>query len=112
MLSLLVHFQSGFEQYMFPIATSAVYNFWLYELCDVYLEYLKPVFNNGSSDEVSLLQRCQKVWTKSSQIFEKPQSNFKISKNQNRMPLKVRNIYIRDLQIMPKPSLNVTMFEI
>ena len=35
------------------MATTAVYNFWLYELCDVYLEYLKPVFNHGSSDEVS-----------------------------------------------------------
>ena len=46
-------FQTGFEQYIFPTATSAVYNFWLYELCDVYLEYLKPVFNHGSSDEVT-----------------------------------------------------------
>jgi valyl-tRNA synthetase len=40
---------------MFPTATTAVYNFWLYELCDVYLEYLKPVFNNGSSDEVYIV---------------------------------------------------------
>ena len=34
----------GFENYNFPQATTALYNFWLYELCDVYLEYLKPVF--------------------------------------------------------------------
>ena len=34
----------GFESYNFPQATTALYNFWLYELCDVYLEYLKPVF--------------------------------------------------------------------
>ena len=34
----------GFEKYNFPQATTALYNFWLYELCDVYLEYLKPVF--------------------------------------------------------------------
>ena len=34
----------GIEKYNFPQATTALYNFWLYELCDVYLEYLKPVF--------------------------------------------------------------------
>ena len=34
----------GLEKYNFPQATTALYNFWLYELCDVYLEYLKPVF--------------------------------------------------------------------
>lgn len=27
----------GFEEYDFSLITSAVYNFWLYELCDVYL---------------------------------------------------------------------------
>jgi valyl-tRNA synthetase len=37
----------GFSEYNFPQVTTAVYNFWLYELCDVYLEYLKPVFQSG-----------------------------------------------------------------
>ena len=37
----------GFEQYNFPQSTTALYNFWLYELCDVYLEYLKPIFQVG-----------------------------------------------------------------
>jgi len=27
----------GFRNYDFPSATTAMYNFWLYELCDVYL---------------------------------------------------------------------------
>lgn len=27
----------GFESYDFPKATTACYNFWLYELCDIYL---------------------------------------------------------------------------
>ena len=27
----------GFREYDFPTATTAIYNFWLYELCDVYL---------------------------------------------------------------------------
>lgn len=38
----------GFETYEFAVATNASYNFWLYDLCDVYLECLKPVFNSGS----------------------------------------------------------------
>ena len=33
-------------------ATSALYNFWLYDLCDVYLEYLKPVFSGQDSGAV------------------------------------------------------------
>nr|CAH7749062.1 unnamed protein product [Callosobruchus chinensis] len=34
----------GFESYDFGLATTAIYNVWLYELCDVYLECLKPIF--------------------------------------------------------------------
>lgn len=40
----------GFSTYDFPKATTAIYNFWLYELCDIYLESLKPIFQG--SDEV------------------------------------------------------------
>merc|ERR1712203_159566 len=42
----------GFDEYNFPSATTALYNFWLYELCDVYLEVLKPVFQSGSADVI------------------------------------------------------------
>ena len=31
----------GFTNYLFPHVTTAVYNFWLYELCDIYIEYIK-----------------------------------------------------------------------
>ncbi|VDP86385.1 unnamed protein product [Echinostoma caproni] len=34
---------NGFEQFHFSMATTACYNFWLYEFCDVYLEYTKPI---------------------------------------------------------------------
>ena len=34
---------TGFKEYDFPAVTTAIYNFWLYELCDVYLETVKPV---------------------------------------------------------------------
>merc|ERR1719462_967903 len=42
----------GFDEYNFPSATTALYNFWLYELCDVYLEVLKPVFQCGGADVI------------------------------------------------------------
>merc|ERR1712013_562654 len=32
--------------------TEALYNFWLYELCDVYLEYLKPIFQGTDSSAI------------------------------------------------------------
>ena len=32
----------GFESYQFAEATTAVYSFWLYDLCDLYLELIKP----------------------------------------------------------------------
>ncbi|KAI8871545.1 valyl-tRNA synthetase [Ramicandelaber brevisporus] len=31
------------ENMEFSDATTAIYNFWLYELCDVYIEYIKPL---------------------------------------------------------------------
>ncbi|XP_063624402.1 valine--tRNA ligase isoform X1 [Cydia splendana] len=39
---------AGFQNYDFPSATTHCYNLWLYDLCDVYLEYLKPVFASGT----------------------------------------------------------------
>lgn len=39
----------SFENYEFSVATSNCHSFWLYDLCDVYLECLKPIF--ASDDE-------------------------------------------------------------
>jgi len=56
---------TAFENYEFPTATTACYNFWLYELCDVYLEFLKPVFrgDNEASKKTSraVLHACLDV---------------------------------------------------
>lgn len=41
----------GFATYDFSAATNASYNFWLYDLCDVYLECVKPIFQNGTDAE-------------------------------------------------------------
>ncbi|GJE94069.1 valyl-tRNA synthetase-like protein [Phanerochaete sordida] len=35
----------------FMAATTAVYNFWLYELCDVYIEAMKPMTDESASPE-------------------------------------------------------------
>ncbi|XP_034193074.1 valyl-tRNA synthetase [Osmia lignaria lignaria] len=43
-------------EYDFPTATTACYNLWLYDLCDIYLEYLKPVFQSND-DERKLAAR-------------------------------------------------------
>ncbi|XP_059608612.1 valine--tRNA ligase [Phlebotomus argentipes] len=39
---------NSFESYEFAAATNSCYSFWLYELCDIYLESVKPVFASGS----------------------------------------------------------------
>eukprot|EP00064_Thunnus_orientalis_P014842 superscaffoldBa00002643_g14889 len=47
---------TGFKAYDFPAITTAIYNFWLYELCDVYLESVKPVFSKAEEDSASQRQ--------------------------------------------------------
>ncbi|KAJ8731130.1 hypothetical protein PYW07_004294 [Mythimna separata] len=48
---------AGFSTYDFPAATTHCYNLWLYDLCDVYLEYLKPVFASGTEAEKAAARR-------------------------------------------------------
>lgn len=42
---------AAFEEFNFPRATTALYNLWWYQICDVYLECLKPTMYG--SDEVA-----------------------------------------------------------
>eukprot|EP01133_Synstelium_polycarpum_P014797 gene14797-17491_t len=37
--------ETGFQNYDFAQVTSAIYNFWLHDLCDFYLETTKPIFS-------------------------------------------------------------------
>ena len=37
----------SFEEYEFANVTTQTYNFWLYTLCDRYLEMIKPVINGN-----------------------------------------------------------------
>ncbi|XP_026724940.1 valine--tRNA ligase [Trichoplusia ni] len=48
---------AGFAAYDFPSATTHCYNLWLYDLCDVYLEYLKPVFTSSTESERAAARR-------------------------------------------------------
>ncbi|XP_046683849.1 valine--tRNA ligase isoform X2 [Homalodisca vitripennis] len=43
----------AFERYELSSATTACYNLWLYDLCDIYLECLKPVFASGETKAVA-----------------------------------------------------------
>ncbi|XP_063891954.1 valine--tRNA ligase isoform X1 [Helicoverpa armigera] len=57
-LSLAVdRVNGGFAAYDFPAATTHCYNLWLYDLCDVYLEYLKPVFASGTEAQQAAARR-------------------------------------------------------
>jgi len=47
----------AFQKYEFANATSATYSFFLYELCDVYLELLKPRFYGATEDAAVLEDR-------------------------------------------------------
>uniref|UniRef100_A0A8C7CHV8 valine--tRNA ligase n=1 Tax=Oncorhynchus kisutch TaxID=8019 RepID=A0A8C7CHV8_ONCKI len=48
--------EERFQAYDFPAITTAIYNFWLYELCDIYLESVKPVFSRAEEDSGSQSQ--------------------------------------------------------
>lgn len=48
--------KKGFEMYDFPTVTTACYVFWLYELCDWYLEYIKPIVYGSDPDAKKVCQ--------------------------------------------------------
>lgn len=60
-LSRLAHtidvVDKSFAAYEFAQATQAAYNFWLYELCDNYLECLKPIFFSTDEDKKAIARR-------------------------------------------------------
>jgi valyl-tRNA synthetase len=60
-LSRLAHtietVDKAFENYEFSIATQSCYSFWLYDLCDNYLECLKPVFQSGDEERKTIARR-------------------------------------------------------
>ena len=49
--------QKAFENYDFPLATTALYNFWLYDLCDIYLEHSKPILYGNDKELKHIIQQ-------------------------------------------------------
>ncbi|CEH14756.1 valine-trna ligase [Ceraceosorus bombacis] len=54
---------SALEQRNFMSATSAVYNFWLYELCDVYIEAIKPITDPSAEDASARASAQETLYT-------------------------------------------------
>ena len=52
---------TALQNYLFGVATSALHQFFLYDLCDVYLELVKPVFNNSAADNQGRVRVAQAV---------------------------------------------------
>ena len=47
----------AFSEYIFGDACTAIYNFWLYNLCDVYLETIKPVMYGSEEGAKTISKR-------------------------------------------------------
>jgi valyl-tRNA synthetase len=47
---------TGFEEYDFNGVTTAIFNFWLYDFCDVYLESVKPVIYGEDKEQLKVVQ--------------------------------------------------------
>ena len=44
--------------YLFGAATSALHSFFLYDVCDYYLEVLKPIFSDSSEENQKYDNYC------------------------------------------------------
>ncbi|KAM9488338.1 valine--tRNA ligase [Clarias gariepinus] len=53
--------ENGFQAYDFPAITTSIYNFWLYELCDVYLESVKPVISRTDAEGKKQADICRQT---------------------------------------------------
>ncbi|KAK4877421.1 hypothetical protein RN001_009927 [Aquatica leii] len=54
--SAIADVNRGFENYEFSLITTSIYNLWLYDLCDVYLEHLKSVFASNDQHAIKAAQ--------------------------------------------------------
>lgn len=57
----VVAVDQGMEAYDFAAAVAAMYRFWQYELCDVYIEVVKPVLR-GEANEDARQEVQQVLW--------------------------------------------------
>jgi valyl-tRNA synthetase len=53
---------TSLEAYKFSDATSAIYSWWQYQLCDVFIEAIKPYFNNSQEFELARVASKYTLW--------------------------------------------------
>ncbi|KYQ93821.1 valyl tRNA synthetase [Tieghemostelium lacteum] len=51
----------GFKSYDFSQVTTAIYNYWLLELCDVYLETTKPIFQSQDESDQAIKEKTKET---------------------------------------------------
>lgn len=53
--------EAAFKDYDFARATGAIHSFWLYDLCDVYLEAIKPLVGKGADLTTAAAKAAQQT---------------------------------------------------
>lgn len=53
---------SSLEAYKFSEATSSIYSWWQYQLCDVFIEAIKPYFNDSQEFEAARGASRDTLW--------------------------------------------------
>jgi len=92
----------SFENYEFATATQSCYAFWLYDLCDNYLECLKPVFASDDNDRKAVSRRVLYTCLDYGLRLLSPFMPFITEELFQRLPRK--NVEIPSICVAPFPS--------
>ena len=92
----------SFENYEFATATQSCYAFWLYDLCDNYLECLKPVFTSDDNDRKAVSRRVLYTCLDYGLRLLSPFMPFITEELFQRLPRK--NVEIPSICVAPFPS--------
>ncbi|RXG57390.1 Valine--tRNA ligase [Armadillidium vulgare] len=79
---------SGFEEFNFPRATTALYNLWWYQICDVYLECIKPVLQKGDDKSKELTLNVLYLCLRTGLLLISPFMPFLSEELYQRLPIK------------------------
>lgn len=93
----------SFENYEFAAATQAGYGFWLYDLCDNYLECLKPIFASDDNEKKAVSRRVLFTCLDYGLRLLSPFMPFITEELFQRLPRK--NIEIPSICVAPFPSI-------
>ncbi|KAL7019835.1 hypothetical protein ACKWTF_011271 [Chironomus riparius] len=93
----------SFENYEFATATQSCYAFWLYDLCDNYLECLKPVFTSDDNDRKAVSRRVLYTCLDFGLRLLSPFMPFITEELFQRLPRK--NVEIPSICVAPFPSM-------